>query len=72
MFDELLPLARHLRIELERLEANIRFDKAARPPQCLFKALEADDTPGAGNVGNKVDLQGHGHDGISARYRNVT
>src|SRR4029450_7149072 len=65
MLDELLPLGRQVRIELERLEADVRFDEVANARQRFLKPFEADDAPRAGNIGNEVDGDGSGHLGTA-------
>src|SRR4051794_2165674 len=74
MLNEVLTLGRHVRIELERLEANVGFDEAAEPLQRALEPSQANDTPWARNVGHEINLQGRGHRSayIGSRIRRRT
>ena len=51
-----LALGRHRRIELERLEVQLDRDLVVEPLERLLERPEADRAPGAGDVGDEIDL----------------
>ena len=57
VLDDVLALRRHLRIELERLEMNFGASLGADALERLLERGEPDRTPGAGDIGNEVDLE---------------
>ncbi len=56
-----LTLRPHLRVQLERLKVQVQRDLALKPVRRPFQRLEADDAPGAGNIGDEIDFEGGGH-----------
>ena len=58
MLGNVLPLRAHLRVELEGLKVQVDRDLIFHALGGLLQGLEANHTPGAGNIGNKIDLQG--------------
>src|SRR6476659_3644194 len=59
--NQTLPLGRHLRIELERLKVQFRFDDASEPAKCSLERLEADDAPRANDIRHEVDFYWASH-----------
>ena len=53
---DLLALGRQVRIQLERLRFNVDLHRIAQARDSLLERLQPDRAPGAGHVGNKVDL----------------
>lgn len=69
--DDVLALGRHVGVELERLEMDLGLDPLGpEPVQRRGQAAEADDAPGADDVGDEVDVEGAGHGG-RARARDA-
>ncbi|KPX78779.1 hypothetical protein ALP66_05728 [Pseudomonas amygdali pv. photiniae] len=62
LFD-VLPFGRHVRVQLERLEVDVRLHFIPQRLQRLIQRAQADDTPGAGNIGDEIDLQCSRHIG---------
>ena len=56
-----LTLRPHLRVQLERLKVQVQRDLALKPVRRLLQRLEADDAPGAGDIGDEIDFEGGGH-----------
>ncbi|KPX39723.1 Unknown protein sequence [Pseudomonas syringae pv. helianthi] len=56
LFD-VLPFGRHVRVQLERLEVDVRLHFITQRLQRLIQRTQADDAPRAGNIGDEVDLQ---------------
>jgi len=61
MFGDVLAAGRHLRIELERLEVQFRPHVALQIVEGLFQRGQPDGAPGAGDVGDEIDLEMGGH-----------
>ena len=53
-----LALWPHLRIQLERLKVQVQRHLALQPVRRLLQRLEADDAPGAGDIGDEIDFEG--------------
>jgi hypothetical protein len=66
MLIQVLALRRHVRRQFEGLEMDVGADLAVDAPQCLLEAVQADRTPGAGNVRDEIDLQVLRHVGFSS------
>src|SRR3954452_24687366 len=58
---DVLAFRAHLRIELERLEAQVDHDLALQLLDGAFQRSEADRAPGAGDVRDEVDVEGFAH-----------
>ena len=56
VLDDLLALRRHLRVQLERLEVQVGLHFAVEPLERAFERVEADRAPGAGDIGDEIDL----------------
>ncbi|MNT97715.1 hypothetical protein D3C72_2401000 [compost metagenome] len=61
MLSDVLALGAHLRVQLERLKVHVKGHFALQTVGRLLQRLEADDTPGAGDIGDEIDLEGGGH-----------
>ena len=57
VFGRVLAFGRHRRVELERLEVQLDRDLVAEPLERPVERPQADRAPGAGDVGNEIDLQ---------------
>src|SRR5471030_106321 len=55
MLGGILTLRWHLRIQFERLKMDFGSDLVAEVRQRLFQCGQADRTPGAGDIGDKID-----------------
>ena len=56
MLDDLFALGRHLRIQFERLEAEVGLHDAVESRQRFLERVEADRAPRTDDVGDEVDL----------------
>src|SRR6185437_4668379 len=56
MLDDVLALLAHLRIELEGLKVEVRLDARPKLRERGFERAERDRAPGAGDIGDEVDL----------------
>src|SRR4029453_19210664 len=65
---DVLPVRRHLRIELERLEMNIGWRFLADALERLLQRFQPDYAPGTGDIGHEVNLEVSGH-GIPERLQ---
>jgi hypothetical protein len=62
----ILAFGRHLRIQFERLEVDLRRHFAFKVGQCLLQRRQSHCAPGTGDVGDEIDTEGggsrwHGH-----------
>ena len=57
VFRDVLPGRRHRGVELERLEMQLGLHITLQSPEGALQRGQADRTPGAGHVGNEIDLQ---------------
>ncbi|RMU42955.1 hypothetical protein ALP29_201866 [Pseudomonas syringae pv. avii] len=62
LFD-VLAFGRNVRVQFEGLKMNLRLHFVTQRFKRLIQRAQADDAPGAGNIGNEIDLQCSGHDG---------
>ena len=60
MLGGILAFGDHLRIQLERLEMDLRRNFALELRQRLLQRSEPDRAPRAGDIGDKVDTDGSG------------
>ena len=51
---DVLPLGRHLRVELERLDMHFGRHLPAQSGQCIFQGFQPDRAPRARYIGNKI------------------
>src|SRR5690606_22463276 len=58
---DVLPLGRHVRIELERLKADVGCHLIANVLESSLQGGEPDHAPGARDIGDEIDLEASGH-----------
>ena len=63
---DVLAFGAHLRVQLEGLEAQVDGDLALHALDGTFQGCQPDGAPGAGDVGDEVDVKGLGHGAIVA------
>ena len=61
MLHDVLAFRRHARVQLERLKINFNGDLIAQFLKRLLQCAQANGTPGASYVGNKINFQWIGH-----------
>ena len=60
VFGDVLALGRHVRVQLERLEVQVDLQVGPDAFEGGFEVAQADGAPGAGDVGDEIDLHGDG------------